>query len=652
MSSLSPLQPHHTTPPPSPSRVAFGRAGGMAVRLIQSIDKVYHPIEANRGTQLFVEDLGGFAVLRTLMDLFRQKFFKETQDGKKELNWAAARERVLLETTGTFPDPMAGAIGLAIGAAMDRTKTGFNNKMISIESLEIFDETLQKGGITSPKAFAKQLANLIEPKKSGPLGQLLHEGIANPAVVEDRALAIAKLLGQQHFDVHLGGHTTAVDTLMQEAHTFLKTASAKSAGSPAWAKQLQAVVKQTARTNAWRIPIAIAAGVAFNFVMPHLIHLYTKFKDGIDDFPGVKGLRDLHKTSDKQEGHRSGAASYMPYLSDSLKRGNLWPWLITALWLPVLGGVVDTQKLASQGLKAAINSPFKPGFLNRFLKIMQFGGSTFPWVGGGQAAMMYGAVVAARMATARTDVEFRERTVDGFLGWGIFIMGTPWIKKRLAGLMDKNLLKKVGGSWIVKSRGEVEEFMSAKTFAKYKLLGPLSTLTTIALLGIVEPYLSIRLTEWQTRHDQKQSLKKLAQKVEAAKAPEKASQSLPSIELPDGPLSVAGRDPQALEGGNHSWLQPTFFYQHDIWQHPPGAVSTALSHPPQPSQAMAVNPAYVAASPFMTPQAVLYPGSSKPAFTPVSFALPVGYTAFQLPASAPPVAYQQPGGVGYYSQPI
>ncbi|MEZ4574794.1 MAG: hypothetical protein R2857_07755 [Vampirovibrionales bacterium] len=45
----------------------------------------------------------------------------------------------------------------------------------------------------------------------------------------------------------------------------------------------------------------------------------------------------------------------MPYLSDSLKRGNLWPWLITALWLPVLGGVVDTQKLASQGLKAAIN---------------------------------------------------------------------------------------------------------------------------------------------------------------------------------------------------------------------------------------------------------------------------------------------------------
>ncbi|MCA9841090.1 MAG: hypothetical protein KC475_03135, partial [Cyanobacteria bacterium HKST-UBA03] len=77
--------------------------------------------------------------------------------------------------------------------------------------------------------------------------------------------------------------------------------------------------------------------------------------------------------------------------------------------------------------------------------------------------------------------------------------------------------------------------------------------------------------------------------------------------------------------------------------------------PPQPSQAMAVNPAYVAASPFMTPQAVLYPGSSKPAFTPVSFALPVGYTAFQLPASAPPVAYQQPGGVGgagggYYPQ--
>jgi hypothetical protein len=94
------------------------------------------------------------------------------------------------------------------------------------------------------------------------------------------------------------------------------------------------------------------------------------------------------------------------------------------------------------------------------------------------------------------------------LGWSFWMLANPLLMKKFSQWSDKaaktSLMKKVGGELEIKSREEIERLirnpaLRKRTLSNYVKISFLSLMGTILLLGIVEPYLSIKITEWQTR---------------------------------------------------------------------------------------------------------------------------------------------------------
>jgi hypothetical protein len=491
---------------------------------MQKVDPAFDWIQATRGRELLVIDIAGFTLLRTLVDLSREFIFKKTQDGKRELNWASARERLMMELLGTSPDFAVGLTGFGIGALVDRAlqkgkgPKAFSNKFTTVESLETFKNILDKPQIESSHDFIHALAKLVEtPAKGHLVESLLHQGVRSAiddpqkaeAVAEDLAEQLAKHLGQKTFDVKLHGEHIGFNKLILEA-SHLVEALEKQATKARWRIEAQQLLRQTMKSNWIRIPIGAVVGLAINLTAPHLIHMLTRKLDGINDYPGVKGLRDLemedHNTATAKPDGTPGNKrhGFAPYVTQNLKKGKIGPLLAALVPLPLALGMVDTERLISSP-RAAINLPGK-GFFNRFAKFMQYSGR-FPYVGGQQIAILYGIVLGARVGLSRNAIEWRERCVDGLLGWTTWILATPFIKKAIGGFFDDHMgtqmTKYVNGSRVLKSRAEITRLLAhdpkllSKTLKGFLPLEWGSIIATIGLLGLVEPLLSVKWTEWQ-----------------------------------------------------------------------------------------------------------------------------------------------------------
>ncbi len=148
---------------PAPTQVraaAFGGLGKAIEGVITKgpLDKGLSWLEKQpRGIELLVEDILGFAVLRSVLDTMRGIFY-----GTGELSWSAGRERILRESLSVFTDLfIPGIVALGLGKLLDKSNGGFSSKFNSVGHLNLFHDVLKKDKPTTPKAFLNHLANQL-----------------------------------------------------------------------------------------------------------------------------------------------------------------------------------------------------------------------------------------------------------------------------------------------------------------------------------------------------------------------------------------------------------------------------------------------------------------------------------------------------------
>jgi hypothetical protein len=144
-----------------------------------------------------------------------------------------------------------------------------------------------------------------------------------------------------------------------------------------------------------------------------------------------------------------------------------------------------------------------------------------------QMASFFGLLIVSRLLNARSGNEFRERTMDSYLGWGFWILGTPLYKKAFALMSDNgwfgaktDLLKNrqllETGSFFqraghflqkvaIRSEDEIKLFvekdLQKSTASMATKIGVGSFLLNVLMLGITEPLIAALWTQKSGRSE-------------------------------------------------------------------------------------------------------------------------------------------------------
>ncbi len=524
----------------SPKPSFAGRSGlGNFTGITGAVDKTFSWLGANRTREMLVEDFVGFGVLRTGMDLFRGYFFGDDE----ALNVPAARERLFREASSIVTDNMAaGVAALGLAKVLDRSGKSFGAQFVDFKSMELFKELMAKSSDES--AFLKNLATSIL-NSSGEKAVSLKQVQVLEALLKDlnsenaskKAVQIAKLMGKQNFDllIPLQGLKPQVfkpqvfklDELLENVN-ILKSRVEKTTYTGTWAEKSQALIAKTLKTKS-KLLACLGVGVGLTMMVPVVNQWLTRKIDGIETYPGERGrvARDtfgvVNESTAFGTGFQSGglkvgtafsgfviarnvvqkktlnqAQKRQSFVSKSLNEGKKLPLALSLLPLPFALGLFDT-------VKRRFVNPFAKGFGKQWKNMYDFG-KKFPFTTQQQIASMFAVLIMARLFNARSENEFRERLVDSSLGWGIWILATPYIKEKAAQLIDKmtgsKLLKRVGEGYELRSRSEIEKLLPKKlvnkTLKKNIWIGATSTIATMLLLGVLEPYLAIQWTKRNT----------------------------------------------------------------------------------------------------------------------------------------------------------
>jgi hypothetical protein len=228
-------------------------------------------------------------------------------------------------------------------------------------------------------------------------------------------------------------------------------------------------------------------------------------------------------------------------------------------------GILDTEKIR---IATAL---FRKGAGQAWLKMFDFK-KLAPFTGQQQMAAVFALLITSRLLNARTDNEYRERLVDSFAGWGLWILGTPIIKRFASMLSDK-----IVGTTLVKTpnwnplkvelrtKDEISKLLQVestgirktltsdilkKTYTANVRLGMISTLATIGMLGVVEPWIGIKLTQRNERQKQaKQAAQTQAKQTQALPFQPYGSQTpaFPSRLAAPSPFSLPAAQPQSFQ---------------------------------------------------------------------------------------------------------
>ncbi|MDX2084724.1 MAG: hypothetical protein SFZ03_04980 [Candidatus Melainabacteria bacterium] len=358
---------------------------------------------------------------------------------------------------------------------------------------------------------------------------------------------------------YAGGHIPLPDLL--EDLNALNRHVAKQMGVQAehhpstWSNAAKGLLETTLQVKKGRILPAMAVAATLTFTAPFAISAMTKRFFGVDTYPGQLGLDKKADARAKQPvknayqpgqtlqpqpywawrtrgqmpyqlatetgftlpGQHFGSASgslarfgptqeatqpkthntlwqkLFPYLHQSIQQGNLLPALLTVapLW-PALGGF-DT-------VARRFTNPLSRAFRQNWYKLFDFT-KGFPFTAQQQIASLFGVLITARLASARTGIEFRERWVDSTAGWMLWILGTPAIKQGVARWMDATQ-----GTRFIKPNGalrtaeEIQRLIAEPALRQKMLktniwMGAAATVSTWVLLGIVEPLAAILWTQ-------------------------------------------------------------------------------------------------------------------------------------------------------------
>lgn len=534
------MQPISRNPQPHRKPVRFGSTGGNGGGVggwVGAADTLFRSFQNSRGKEMIVEDVVGFGVLRTGMDLHRNKMY-----GDDSLNVPAATERFFREITSIFTDSVLGGI-VAWGmskAIFDRKNQAFSGKFIQYPSLEFFQDIVNADAVKNARnhdeagqAFIKELlsrtegidkaANETEIKKALETAWG-HETKNKSRTSWFRANPNAKTFNEagQKFITALDKNATdftrtftvnvekgkaesfAVNDLLDDVNRFgrsMERAWANGASKTSnWQDMAKKALKKTITAKDWSIPIGLATGMGMTFVMPFLSNWMTKKMYGIDYFPGETSLRK-HKQQEAQSGQQKSLMErYFPYVTEATRSGNVLPLGFALAPLVAAFGFVDTYKLK-------LTNPIK-GLQNGTLKKLFDFTKAAPFTSQQQMAAMFALLITSRLLSSRSDNEYKERILDSAMGWGAWIVGTPLLKKGLSKLANANLgnANLFNSNGTLKSREAIAAF--AEGAAKNKMLkanigiGIFSTLATMGILGFGAPLAGIKLTQWNEKRKQ------------------------------------------------------------------------------------------------------------------------------------------------------
>ena len=493
---------------------SFGNAGIALPVTIRLVDNALGFVQGDRIREMLFEDVMGYGVLRSIMDYLRPLFFGtpvqsktdgntpnvETGKSKKKFqgNMPAARERMIREACSIFTDIiLPGVVAHPVATRW---------AMIDDDTLRLFQKLGKNGN--NQGTFLCNLSKAIAGYKTAiqqPIYSVLNKSLQlEKSQLSESAIQIAKLLKQNQLDIKLNGQWFHLDQLLADTHTVLKVLPHN--GSP-FQRALQATLKNTLAQSGLKAGVAMATGLSLTFLVPYFNAKLTEKMDKLRSYPGELGLRKPVYVS-KQASDDPIPEESFSYATREFKQGNPLPFLGALLPLAVPLGFIDTVKLSTGQFKKAFLNPFKEGFSRNLVKLFKFSGS-WPFTSQQQVAALYAALITSRLLNSRSDIEFRERLVDSlFLGWMVWIMGTPFLKRVFAKWSDNTsksqLLKIVDGAKVLRSRLEIERLLpktvQAVTLRRFIGIGGASTALSLVVLGIVEPLIAMQWSKSQAHN--------------------------------------------------------------------------------------------------------------------------------------------------------
>jgi hypothetical protein len=525
------MQPIAQSQKPLKAPVRFGSTGGGGSRIdtiTGAMDTAFrfyqNTIQKSRGMEMIVEDVVGFGLMRTALDLRRNKMY-----GDDSWNVPAAVERFGREISSIFTDSILGGV-VAYGMSrlwFDRKNQAFSQEFIQYPSLELFQDIVKSEGVKSAKspedaqkAFIEALSDRMGKNtgNSQARQQLLEEAWrfqpakstswfrANPnaGVFNEQAKKLMDSFqnGAKDFDLKLNTRGDTLQTfqandLLDDVNRFgrfMENAwKNKALNSPAWRAVAKNAIKRTLTAKNWSIPIGLAAGMGTTFVTPFISNFLTKKWFNIDYFPGESSLRkNQPQPNQPANTEKKGMlARYFPYVKQAAQNGNPLPLALALAPLLAAFGCVDTYK-------GTFINPIN-GFKNGTLKKLFDFSKAAPFTSQQQMAAMFALLITSRLLSSRSDNEYKERMMDSAVGWVAWIVGTPLLKIGLSKLSgQKELFNASGG---LKSREALQAFGS-KALPTHIRIGIGSTLATMGLLGFGAPYAGIKLTQWNEKRKQ------------------------------------------------------------------------------------------------------------------------------------------------------
>ncbi len=510
----------------SPARFGTTSLASSITGVTRGVDKTFGWMGANRTREMLVEDMGAFGVLRSGINLVRGYFY-----GNGQLNFVAAGERLVSEVGSIFTDNILGGIAASsLGKRLDKRWGSYSNGWTDYPTLELFKSIAQNS--PDEQAFLANLAAQIAPDKQEAALETLKtawNGISKQNRGEVTA-NLARAIGQDRFDIKINNEPFKLDTLLDDVGLLGQQSRKLSSKFPQ--KPWQTLTRDTLQSTlkAKNLKLAcVGLGLAATFAFPFINAWNTKKLFGIDYYPGNIGLQEGRQATNapqptQQQARSQQNPAYSPFIAarqtpteaskknagqqsyalESWRNGNRWPMLGALAPLVFASGLFDT-------VNRKFLNPFKPGFKNTLRKLFDFG-KAWPFTTQQQMASAFAALITARLLCARSDQnpnlrgnEYRERLIDSGLGWGTWILATPFFKKQIGQWFDKSqgtrLLKEVNGQKVLRTRAEIENLLpyvkgvsrevAENTLKKHIWIGAGSTVATMVLLGIIEPVLGI-----------------------------------------------------------------------------------------------------------------------------------------------------------------
>ncbi len=514
---------------PATQPVHFGME---ATGLTKVVDTGFRRLTADRTVQMLVEDLIGFGVMRTGVDLWRGKAY-----GNDQVNWPAGFERMGRETASIATDNvLAGLVAAGMGkwifdkASRSNKVAAFNNKFVDYPTLEAFQDAVGTLKETeNEQAFLNKLAKSHFAEADREEGQKLlakvWENAKQPQNLEKESAGFLGKLGDRAnansgftyvFKDKTGNVKKAfnLNALLEDVSGFAQHMGKVTKAGSSWKTLATESIERTLKAKAVTIPVGLGVATAATFAVPFVISAASRKFFGIDYYPGEIGLRkeDPKDSTNRQNNPQAPQKSFMerhaPYLTDSMKKGNYWPLFLTLAPLPLAAGLLNTTRLGKFGVPVLVKSLKEWKHLFDYQK-------RAPWTAQQQMSSLFAVLITSRLLNSRSDNEFNERVLDSFVGWGAWIMGTPLLNKLAANLSDKvrdTRLVKADGT--LRSRVEIEALekiegvggeVLKKTRNSHIWMNAGSTLLTMGILGFAIPWVGVKMT--QNNEKRKQQLR-------------------------------------------------------------------------------------------------------------------------------------------------